>query len=67
MKWDVEPDKVVVAAAALAEGRDKAQDEWEGQPPGRVASVPVRRVDIVNRTFPDSPAPQNSARNVGHR
>jgi hypothetical protein len=49
------------------EDRDKAQDEWEGQLPGRMASVSVRRVDIVNRTFPDNPAPQNSARNVARR
>ena len=49
------------------EDRDKAQDGWAGQRLVQVASVSARRVDIVNRTFSDNPAPQNSARNAAHR
>jgi hypothetical protein len=49
------------------EDRDKAQDGWAGRRLDRVASVSARRVDIVNRTFSDNPAPQNSAPNVAHR
>lgn len=60
-------DEVVVAAVAPDGGGDRDQDEWEGQPLGRGASVFARRVGIVSRTFPDSPAPQNSAQNVARR
>lgn len=49
------------------EDRDKAQDGWAGQRLVQVASVSVRRVDIVNRTSPDNPAPQNSAQNAAHQ
>ncbi|MGC9393506.1 MAG: hypothetical protein ACP5J4_01480 [Anaerolineae bacterium] len=59
----MEPDEEAVAD----EDRDKAQGGWEGQPLGRGASVFARRVGIVSRTFPDSPAPQNSAQNVARR
>jgi hypothetical protein len=65
MKWDVALDEVVVvAAAAPDEGRDKAPDGWAVQPPGQAASVSARRVDIVNRTFPDYPVPKSNAQNV---
>ena len=59
----MEPDEAVVPD----EDRDRAQDGWAGRRLDRVASVSARRVDIVNRTFSDNPAPQNSAPNVAHR
>lgn len=64
MKWDVELDEVVVAAAAPDEGKDKGLDAWAVQPPGRAASVSARHVDIVNRTFPDNPVPKSSAQSA---
>ncbi len=64
-KWDVEVDKAVVDVAAVAdEGKDKDLDGWAGQRLDRAASVSARRAGIENRTFPDSHAPKNSARNV---
>ena len=64
-KWDVELDEVVVVpAAALDEGKDKAQDGRAAQPQDRAASVSARHVDIASHTSPDSLAPINSAPNV---
>ncbi len=61
---ELDEDKVVGAAAALDVGKDKVPDEWAVRPPGRAAIVSAPRADIVNHTFLNSHAPQNSARNV---
>jgi hypothetical protein len=60
-------DEVVVAAAALDEGKDKARDAWEGQPPGRAVSVFARPVDIASRTLLGCPAPAKLAPSVAQR
>ena len=64
-KWDVELDEVVAVVVVAADGgRDKALDEWGGQPPGRAVSAFARRVGIESRTSRGNLARKNNAQNA---
>ena len=60
---ELDEDEVV----ALAADKDKVQDAWEEQPPGREASVSVRRADIASRMLWVCPAPARLAPSVARQ